>query len=426
MLSITESICLQCGEVFTPHWNSIQALCKDCLYANNPLLLKDYSKGKITYELTEHLKSDWASGSKKSADIGVADVLPKSKPKKTEPIKVETPKPVKPSICDGTSRFCSLESFLAWSERMALKAPFGYFGNKDIIAPEIWRLAGDVQTYIEPFGGTMSVLRNRPVVKGQEIINDGDCLLINAWRAVKHDPEKLAVMVDDILFAELELNARRNFLKQNRDDLYEKVAADPNYYDADLAADFLWCASASIDGAATIYNPARQSGGMQSKPSKGVLGKTKDSNYLKEWFRELSIRLRYTTIMCRDAKQILGAEGERSAFVGKEYMEPFFIFIDPPYATGKKWSYYTNELCDWLQDWCISNGNQYKIILAGYSDDYHKPFPQEWQIQTWKQGIGFAAGAKDLDAAKDKQGVETLWISPACIAGQKQQASFAL
>ena len=424
---LTQNKCVDCGQYFETARN-LQLVCTDCFYEQRPFLLdpNSYTNSKIKYEYVLPVKPerDFTPGSKQSKPL-LADVAkqPEPKPVKQKKETVKLPEPVKHNpLCDGTSRFCSLESALRWREKMALKAPMSYFGKKDKIAPEIWRLAGDVKTYIEPFGGTLAVLRLRPNPKGREIVNDGDCLLVNAWRAIKYAPDKVASEIDAILYAEVELNARRQFLKDNRDQLLEKVSDNSEYFDLELAADYFWCASAAIGGAKTINSPSKRSGGIVSHPNNGVFQEGRSEKFLQEWFRELSARLKSVTIMCRDAKEILTA----GYYLEKEYLAPHFVFVDPPYATGEKYMYYTNELCDWLQDWCIENGNATKIILAGYSDDYHKPFPQDWQIQTWKQGIGFATGAKDLEAAKEKQGTETLWISPACVRNQGNQFSMGL
>ena len=45
---------------------------------------------------------------------------------------------------------------------MSVKPPFGWFGGKRRVAPEVWQALGDVQNYVEPFFGSGAILLNRP------------------------------------------------------------------------------------------------------------------------------------------------------------------------------------------------------------------------------------------------------------------------
>ena len=65
----------------------------------------------------------------------------------------------------------------------ALKAPFPWFGGKSRAAAIIWSRLGDVQTYNEPFAGSLAVLLARPHQPRVETVNDLDCYLANFWRA---------------------------------------------------------------------------------------------------------------------------------------------------------------------------------------------------------------------------------------------------
>ena len=120
------------------------------------------------------------------------------------------------------------------------KAPFPWFGGKAAIADEVWHRFGDVGRYVEPFAGSLAVLLNRPrPFSGREIVNDADGLLVNAWRAMAHDPEGVAHWADWPLF-ESDLHARHAWLVGQRERLTERLEGDPDWFDPKAAGWWLW------------------------------------------------------------------------------------------------------------------------------------------------------------------------------------------
>src|SRR5258708_18120294 len=77
-----------------------------------------------------------------------------------------------------------------------LKAPLPWFGGKSRAADLIWPRFGPVGNYVEPFAGSLAVLLNRPHKPGNEIVNDLDCYVANAWRAMKLAPDEVAQFCD--------------------------------------------------------------------------------------------------------------------------------------------------------------------------------------------------------------------------------------
>ena len=73
-----------------------------------------------------------------------------------------------------------------------IPAPFPWFGGKKRVADTVWRALGNPDNFVEPFAGSLAVLLARPHAPRTETVNDSDGLLINFWRAVKHDPEAVA------------------------------------------------------------------------------------------------------------------------------------------------------------------------------------------------------------------------------------------
>jgi hypothetical protein len=123
-------------------------------------------------------------------------------------------------------------------------APFPYFGGKRLAAPLVWDAIGDVDSYIEPFVGSAAVLLARPVGHRRrvETINDLDGLVTNVWRALAAAPDEVATHVDWPP-NELDLHARHRVLLAAREGLTERLRADPEHFDAKLAAWWVWGAS---------------------------------------------------------------------------------------------------------------------------------------------------------------------------------------
>jgi hypothetical protein len=128
------------------------------------------------------------------------------------------------------------------------KAPFPYFGSKSIIAGEVWKRFGKVHNYIEPFFGSGAVLLARPLpFSGKEICNDKDGMVSNFWRAVAHDPEKVAHYADWPI-NENDKHARHIWLVNRKDSLQTKLEGDPNYYNAKIAGWWVWGLCLHIGG----------------------------------------------------------------------------------------------------------------------------------------------------------------------------------
>ena len=75
-----------------------------------------------------------------------------------------------------------------------LKAPFPYFGGKSRVSGLVWDAMGEVDGWLEPFGGSLAITLGNPhphLLK-QETVADLDGFVANFWRAVKADPEAVA------------------------------------------------------------------------------------------------------------------------------------------------------------------------------------------------------------------------------------------
>jgi hypothetical protein len=128
-----------------------------------------------------------------------------------------------------------------------LKAPFPWFGGKSRAADLIWPRLGDVPNYVEPFAGSLAVLLARPHAPGNEIVNDLDCYVANAWRAVKLAPAEVAAHCDWPV-NEADLHARHQWL-HGRAEFRERMKLEPDFYDPRIAGFWIWGLSSWIGDA---------------------------------------------------------------------------------------------------------------------------------------------------------------------------------
>jgi hypothetical protein len=103
----------------------------------------------------------------------------------------------------------------------------------------VWSRFGDVDTYNEPFAGSLAVLLGRPTTPKVETVNDADCMLANFWRALKHDPEGVAYWCDDPV-NEADLHARHRWLVTVGRRRALRCLRDPHYFHVKAAGWWCW------------------------------------------------------------------------------------------------------------------------------------------------------------------------------------------
>jgi DNA adenine methylase len=121
---------------------------------------------------------------------------------------------------------------------MSLNAPFPWFGGKSRASALIWSRLGDVDSYNEPFAGSLAVLLQRPHAPRIETVNDLDCYISNFWRALRADPDQVAYWADYPV-NETDLHARHRWLV-DRVEFRARMQTDPDYFDAKIAGWWVW------------------------------------------------------------------------------------------------------------------------------------------------------------------------------------------
>lgn len=120
-----------------------------------------------------------------------------------------------------------------------LHAPFPWFGGKRRVAHLVWERFGNVQSYNEPFAGSLAVLLGRPHAPRVETVNDLDCYLANFWRALQADPDGVAFYADSPV-NEADLHARHRWLVERARPHAERVMYEPDFYDVKIAGWWVW------------------------------------------------------------------------------------------------------------------------------------------------------------------------------------------
>lgn len=120
-----------------------------------------------------------------------------------------------------------------------LSAPFPWFGGKRRVSPIVWPRFGAVDTYNEPFAGSLAVLLGRPDAPRVETVNDLDCFLANFWRALQADPDGVAYYADSPV-NEADLHARHRWLVEHARPHAERVMFEPDFYDVKIAGWWVW------------------------------------------------------------------------------------------------------------------------------------------------------------------------------------------
>ena len=319
-----------------------------------------------------------------------------------------------------------------------LKAPFPYFGGKSRSASLVWSALGDVRNYIEPFAGSLAVLLNRPTpFSGAETINDLDCHVVNAWRAIAKHPERLSEMLIAPV-SEVETESQHNAIVRGAIVLRESLG-NPEWCDVTHAAWWIKGANEWIGtGWASGEGPWRWTadGGWDRNAGKGInrklphlgnagtginrqlphlgdAGKGAFSDrlaFVQGWLSALRDRLCSVRMACGGWERVMGESvAVKHGLTG--------VFLDPPYD-GTEYVYGCDKpVSETVRAWCLENGTdtRLRIVLAGRGSEHDALMDDGWRKETWSALKGYAN--------HEERRYEALWISPNCVAssGIKQQ-----
>lgn len=220
-----------------------------------------------------------------------------------------------------------------------IRAPFAWVGGKSRLAKEIISIMPEHKSYIEVFGGALSVFYQKDPSK-IEIVNDINGDLINLHRIIKTRPQSLALELNSILKSrELFYLIKQGRLKPRND----------------------------IQRAAMYYYLIVMSFG--SKKQHFAMSKTRAAKDIYKGFNAYSKRLKHAIIENMSFDKLI------SSYDNKDVL----FYLDPPYVGTE--SYYTmpkgfninehEKLCEILKNIkskFILSYNDCKVVRDLYKD----------------------------------------------------------
>lgn len=262
-----------------------------------------------------------------------------------------------------------------------MKPVLKYPGAKWRIAEWIISHIPEHHTYLEPFFGSGAVLFNKPVSR-IEVVNDLDNDVVNLFRLIRDEPEKLARLVEATPYARAEY------------DLCFDNPTDPDPHEQ--ARRFLvkcWMGY----GFRTNGRKVGWKNDVQGREKAYAL-----SNWtrLPDWMMAATTRLKEIQIENRPAVEVI-----------KRFRYPnVLIYADPPYLLATRTSkQYKHEMTDTdhaeLLDALINHNGP--VILSGYQSEFYQNALEGWkseQIGTFAEG-GLAR-------------TETIWLNQAAQVSQ--------
>lgn len=302
-----------------------------------------------------------------------------------------------------------------------IRAPFPYFGGKYPIIDELNRRFGDIDVRIDPFCGSAAWILASPPVR-TEIINDLYADVVNAYRAIRADPDAVAYYCDYPV-SELDKLARTWTLRETLPERAARCAADPDWYDAKAAGYYLYTVSVDIRAGPHKRGPwviedgklVKRSGedGMRKElpnltRQRGTVGKRYAA--LVAWFRQIAERLRTVAIICGDWRRAI------STFPSGKYGVAA-ILIDPPYL-GYDYIYATDaQPSVWIDAarWAVECGDNpnVRIAVCGYwTPEVDALFPANWARFRRTANGGFGNARKR--GVNENRHRECVWFSPHC------------
>jgi site-specific DNA-adenine methylase len=286
--------------------------------------------------------------------------------------------------------------------------PLPYFGSKRQAAAKVWEQLGDPAVYLEPFAGSLAVLLARPDDPRAEVAVDTDGLVLNLWRAIKHDHEGL-LGFDMGPVSESEIEAMHQRLIDLSPHLNWALRESVLYYDMELAYMY-WAGISSWIGAGwcSRSTAARQRPHID-RTLKGLfaVGCTDARISL------LAERLANVVLLAGDwtdgwkrcvSDGILNRFRSQKGGVG--------IFLDPPYThdTGRTSGLYEADkpLSEQVSAFALVTASaDIRIVVAGYESEYPALDKDGWVRELWNTPSGYVN-----TSGNTRREQEVLFVSP--------------
>ncbi len=233
-----------------------------------------------------------------------------------------------------------------------MKSILKYPGSKWNIAGEIAKLIPKHHSYVEPFFGSGAVFFNKEP-SDIETINDRDSEVVNLFRCIQKDAERLGRTVMTIPFS------REEYDKQ-----FEGAICIDSFQ---RAAGFLircW----QGHGFRTNGYKVGWKNDVQGRERMYALW---NWYRLPEWIVDIAERLRKVQIECRPALEV----------INRFNYENVFMYLDPPYLLKtRQGKQYAHEMTDSDHEELLKTILQSKamIMISGYESEMYNSYLIDW------------------------------------------------
>lgn len=258
-----------------------------------------------------------------------------------------------------------------------MKSVIKYPGSKWKIAPQLVELIPAHHSYVEPFFGSGAVLFNKPV-SDIETVNDLDSDVVNLFRCIQKDSERLARLVMTTPFS------REEYERQ-----FEGCTSTLYASNFQRAAGFLikcW------------QGHGFRTNGYKVGWKNDVVGREKayalwNWYRLPDWIIDITERLRKVQIENRPALEVI----ERFNY------SQVFMYLDPPYMLGtRSGKQYMHEMTDAEHEELLQMiiQSRAKIMISGYETDMYNDCLSGWEKRQFSSC-----------AEHGKPRIETVWMN---------------
>lgn len=238
-----------------------------------------------------------------------------------------------------------------------MKTVLKYPGSKWNIASQLVNMIPEHRSYVEPFFGSGALLFNK-VPSNIETVNDLDCDVVNLFRCIQEDAERLARMVMTTPFS------REKYEDTYKVDVWELVMPDEAYNKALRFLIQCW----QGHGFRTNGYKVGWKNDVQGRERMYALW---NWYRLPIWVMEIAERLRKVQIENRPAMEVI----ERFNYTN------VFMYLDPPYVlstrSGKQ---YKHEMSDAKHEDMLKLvlKSKAKIMISGYESDLYNEYLFGW------------------------------------------------
>lgn len=255
--------------------------------------------------------------------------------------------------------------------RSVLKYP----GSKWNIANQIVSMLPKHHSYVEPFFGSGAVLfRKQP--SDIETINDLDRDVVNLFRCIQEDSERLARMVMTTPFS------REKYEDTYKLDVWEIMIPDEPYHKALRFLIQCW----QGHGFRTNGYKVGWKNDVQGRERAYALW---NWYRLPEWIIDIAERLRTVQIENRPAIEIIKRFNYKNVL----------MYLDPPYVLGTRSAkQYKHEMSDADHEELLKTllQSEAQIIISGYESDMYNDYLKDWNKKTFQSNAEYGLKREEV------------------------------